>query len=1085
MSTRDLNIIERGIAGQDWSQERGKISAKELSQVGEQSTSSTSALNALPTPFARFYVVKEAFRRVKEEYVSKRINAGYAYRQLVSDCLDVYELLFNLKYHHNHWKGKEILVREWDKETEMARLKETVPKLYNSVSAYWETDINQDKLYFIVLREAGKEKLLATSSPWTGFVTPPDLDKTLARDDSNTIDSEFNAIRYADLHLKKKDKGEYFRDVVLFEKRPADFKNYMYNVLFGQNGLDDRLSEIRDYIRAFKDDPDIRNDYKQSLRSVKTGDDNDLVVNGLVFSSKDEKDAVSMFNDVVIKLPYRISETNYFVPQMNGKEDRKYDYLLPLSEEALKVLDLDAIEVHYREYGGKNLEVTVKDTDGKVYKRTYIKSYNRNDRFASSTGVEGEIVDLSDSESYNINIDTAFFPSLLHCSANEAENNYFKLMVAVRDANRMPRLKGEDVDCTFYVNKDGRCECLYKTEALDKNGLTSGSKKGVVRSVQDGNTACCTVFFEVFNAVPCAFSIKLKIDGRDVSGLLIPHVKKSSATVKLTYAIDFGTTNTYISKREQGNDFAPSQLTMTDTMMSYLHGIAKVPMKPIDQWEDVPFVDAKSYFQTEFVPPFIDGEKYKFPLRTAISKRVRKDARPELFDNCNIAFSYGKTKKAGDNEVSTDIKWDGANDERRLFIRELLLIVKADALQSNADLARTELVWFYPLSMNAEALNDLTDIWNKQAEEVLGIPTTQIKHYTESEAPYYYLSQTDDFKSVSSVAIVDIGGGSTDVVYFENNKPLLANSVHFGCDVMWGNAYAKIANSRKNGIYEYYKNQVTFPFDATLKGINEEMTAVNSEASTRDIINFWIANSDKIEVKGRDFNKVLRRDCKPLFLYHYAAIIYYMARMFKSRDLACPRDIAFSGNGSRYIDGYLTPNIKKLEAITKKVFCKVYGKEVDNIHIILPDCRKETTCYGGLYHDRIQVQGQSLDSPEEIFFQGVDKTEYKKVADLREAYNSGLRNALINSIEELNEIYFEMLDMLIGEDDIQNISVSSLEDGMLSNEIADSLDKNFQNEVLSKYGDNKKYRDSLFFLPIVSNIHALTYVTKYKVENDV
>lgn len=1083
MSTRDLNIIERGIEGQDWSQERGKISAKELSQVVEQSTSSTSALNALPTPFARFYVVKEAFRRVKEEYVSKRTtepqNAGYAYRQLVSDCLDVYELLFNLKYHHNHWKGKEILVREWDKETEMERLKEIVPKLYNSVSAYWETDINQDKLYFIVLREAGKEKLLATSSPWTGFVTPPDLDKTLARDDSNTIDSEFNAIRYADLHLKKKDKGEYFRNVVLFENRPADFKNYMYNVLFGQNGLDGRLSEIRDYIREFKDDKDIRNDYKQALRSVKTVDNNDLVVNGLVFSSKDEKDAVSMFNDVVIKLPYRISETNYFVPQMNGKEDRKHDYLLPLSEEALNVLDLDAIEVHYKEHGSGMLEVTVKDTDGKVYKR----AYNRNNRLASSAGVEGEIVDLSDSESYNINIDTAFFPSLLHCSANGAENNYFKLMVAVRDANRMPRLKGEDVDCTFYVkDKYGRCDRLYKTDALDKNGLTSGSKMGVVRSVQEGNSACSTVFFEVFNAVPCAFSIKLKIDGRDVSGLLIPHVRKSSATVKLTYAIDFGTTNTYISKRVQGSDVAPSQLTMTDTMMSYLHGIAKAPKRSIDLWEDVPFSDAKPYFQTEFVPPFIDGEKYKFPLRTAISKRVRKNARPELFDNCNIAFSYGKSKKAGDNEVSTDIKWDGANDERRLFIRELLIIVKADALQSNADLARTELVWFYPLSMNAEVLNDLTEIWNKQANEVLGISATQIKHYTESEAPYYYLSQTDDFKSVSSVAIVDIGGGSTDVVYFENNKSVLANSVHFGCDVMWGNAYDKMANSRKNGIYEYYKNQVTFPYDATLKGINEEMTAVNSKASTRDIINFWIANSDKIEVEGHDFNKVLRRDCKPLFLYHYAAIIYYMAKMFKSRDLACPRDIAFSGNGSRYIDGYLTPNIKTLEAIPKRVFCKVYGNEVDDIHIILPECRKETTCYGGLYRDRIQ--GQSSVSPEEIFFQGVDKTEYKKVADLREAYNSGLRNALIDSVEKLNQIYFEMLDMLIGEDDIQNISVSSLKNGMLSNEIADSLDKNFQNEVVGKYGDNMKYRDSLFFLPIVSNILALTDVTKYKVRND-
>ena len=50
---------------------------------------------------------------------------------------------------------------------------------------------------------------------------------------------------------------------------------------------------------------------------------------------------------------------------------------------------------------------------------------------------------------------------------------------------------------------------------------------------------------------------------------------------------------------------------------------------------------------------------------------------------------------------------------------------------------------------------------------MLGIARQQVRCYTESEAPYYYISKKDVFKSVSSVAVIDIGGGSTDMVYLK------------------------------------------------------------------------------------------------------------------------------------------------------------------------------------------------------------------------------------------------------------------------------------------------------------------------------
>ena len=44
---------------------------------------------------------------------------------------------------------------------------------------------------------------------------------------------KFAGSQYDTLHIRRKSGGEYFRDIKLFEDRDEDFKNYMYNTLFG------------------------------------------------------------------------------------------------------------------------------------------------------------------------------------------------------------------------------------------------------------------------------------------------------------------------------------------------------------------------------------------------------------------------------------------------------------------------------------------------------------------------------------------------------------------------------------------------------------------------------------------------------------------------------------------------------------------------------------------------------------------------------------------------------------------------------------------------------------------------------------
>ena len=60
----DLNIVDRGVQGTEWIAEDVGLTAEHLDEVMEQKTDNSGALNSLPTPFARFFVAREAFRRV-------------------------------------------------------------------------------------------------------------------------------------------------------------------------------------------------------------------------------------------------------------------------------------------------------------------------------------------------------------------------------------------------------------------------------------------------------------------------------------------------------------------------------------------------------------------------------------------------------------------------------------------------------------------------------------------------------------------------------------------------------------------------------------------------------------------------------------------------------------------------------------------------------------------------------------------------------------------------------------------------------------------------------------------------------------
>ena len=125
---------------------------------------------------------------------------------------------------------------------------------------------------------------------------------------------------------------------------------------------------------------------------------------------------------------------------------------------------------------------------------------------------------------------------------------------------------------------------------------------------------------------------------------------------------------------------------------------------------------------------------------------------------------------------------------------------------------------------------------------------------------------------------------------------------------------------------------------------------------TKDIINFWLSNAEFCDIR-----KYLSSDFKPVFVYHLTSILFYMASMYKENNLTAPRTVVFSGNGSKYIDNSICSERRVLKQIIDLVFSRVFGGE-HNVHLELPNERKESTCYGGLYRDP-----NSPDVPEKVY----------------------------------------------------------------------------------------------------------------------
>ena len=904
------------------------------------------ALNAMPTPFARAEVVMQAFNAISDPAVSVNFsNAGYTYQQLVSDTLDILEMLYDYNLYEDQLSVLSCRLSQLNfpitNEIEENGRSKSLSFLKESLNAYKEVD----DVYFVIYNDGMKSYVLAMSCPETLFFTTSRLDR------NNGAKNEY------DLEIQRKDNsGEaFFSKPRSLSERSKNFQDYLYNLYVTNRNQLGNTAFGRFINAEFGSNRNNSFDSK-SVAVLKDNSQSEVRIpmtdgTSIVLGVNSRPQSAALIREKLINVGFNINSEK-FVTINNWAS-----HLLPIDLTALsKVSNPESVI--------NNLTVTHSNVT------TLDSAGNKYEFMATETKVEDIIP-----------FDLGVYPFFRYPETFNAEGkNTYNVVMTYQYGSAVA---DNAIELSFFTSVDGKIVKLNTYSREEFEDARQGIKAGVIREVRTNTVSSAkktrTLHYTIVGAQFDYIQVDFNLTDLKASGVLKPKFNMPVATSdKMKFAIDFGTTSTYIAARRGDN--SPTVFTTGEQSMVFLHANPSTDNRSkVYKHEEYKQADPNKseaaipemvkFIKNEFVPSSIDNEVYKFPMRTAMS-RVSA-SKPVMFANTNIAFTYDREPALGSNDFITNIKWDTEdNGYTRLFIRQIIRMCVLHALSEGCSLENVEFLYFYPLAMNEDTYNEIQDAWEKGCAEY-GLSASAATSMTESLAPYY-AAPIDD---ASCVVSVDIGGGSVDTVVYKDRNAQFAFSALFGCDVLWSGGKNMASNDKNNPIYQRLKPEMErVNCQADLKTIQSEMTKSDSAYCSSQIINFWLSNDNVFDVS----KKLQASMYKPVYVCHFYAILYHVAQTMKVNNIEIPAEITLSGNGSTYLN-YIN---RILSDVAVAAFKDVYGECDRKIKVTLPKERgfkgKEMAAIGGLNYN--------LGNEDQVI---IDEKNFIYLGEEIEKYNAG------------------------------------------------------------------------------------------------
>lgn len=502
--------------------------------------------------------------------------------------------------------------------------------------------------------------------------------------------------------------------------------------------------------------------------------------------------------------------------------------------------------------------------------------------------------------------------------------------------------------------------------------------------------------------------VEVSIDG--VKGLIVPEMQQvGQATNHYKFAVDFGTSNTYIAHTTTAQP-RPETLEIDE------HDQQTVFLNKTNDFGDLTMM--RPFMAREFAPVHLGkNSDVSYPARTAVCETNDFESNnPDLFGTISIGFNMMHEPQALNIfKYKTGLKWlleehpgDQHHTNRvKYYFLQTLWMLKNESLMNDGDDTFDVYITFPEAMKDQETLMDL---WNwAKAELNINCNFFYGTEYSESIAPYNCMAAQI---GGSSFLNIDIGGGTNDLLFVNkdaNGHIVSANysSSMFAGDDLWGDGIQITNNGQlNNGFVDYvmgqidqvqqtYKAEILSPLKSLRGGVTTSSADVMGYLFKHDTI---FQTSAKI--KGQ-------RNLYSIVFIHYAALMYNVARLIKKMNIDIPLNLSFTGMGSKYIN-LISTNPKTTKNLTVLLLEKYTGKRVDPAFTIINAQNtdvKEITAKGVLeglnLRENFRIPADMLSPIIDYGFDRDKELTYADVAtdDVRETAMQSF-NSFIDSLQD-------------------------------------------------------------------------------------
>jgi len=1056
-------------------------------------TAGVDVATSIPSPFARIDLVKSAFRWVADN----GIDGTTAQHKLVSDALDVAQLLFLYpKY------KKEIKIVSWSPKgrfNQLALDNNSKHSIFaNTLNIFWEQDgnvynFNHVNRLYLLLNNATNQ-VIGGTSPATLFFAAPDVKEATANLNITCgQDILFDEI-YCSLGKRDKSFVEYF---FTLSKQPNFADNFPEVYSYLQSVINSLNNELRaiianltaDNIEKFSPCPVLDNNMDpcevlgiqlgvQVTDSIIIEQDSDFVINSELptigpkplilpydrfahswtytksdvnwnpsnqIPSKNTQNSTNsvlpvqgdhyywlsidnFLEDKIIELPYNIDSTKF-------KTCGTKKHLLPLTPVFFQYFRSENVSNYLKlqelKGGGIEVKLEIPVKKGKI---TFKKIYHQED-----------IIKME--------VHLAILPFL------RASNIGLDYTLALQD-NRFDR------------NQDLFIECFEKgTKIIISNPIVR--KKGEQNTIKSSYYKA-----KVFDSI--------RIGSNNYAGFIVPSMKISVGNQEVSFAIDFGTTNTHIEYKHGSNAEKAIDITSDLPMWQSLIDRNEDNVNPLQIAND-------NNFESEIFPyQFNSSTNYKFPFRTALTynEDINFKEPIEVFTHTNNFFLFEKIFYSKYLKLHTKLKWSNYTKPQdkilvERYIECLMYIVFYKTLLLNGNPQTSNITWFYPISMDSFEQGIFFDVWHKAYKKIFNVDNTDnINAIPESIAPYLHYRTLYPGLSLS----IDIGGGSSDIAVFKNanNLPEFISSFKFAGNAIFGDGFPNGPFSNSSDNNGYVKSYRTLLEDTIKKGSQKEVILkdiIENRKDSADFSSFLFSLETERDINF-NYSDLLKQDRKmklPILIF-YGAIIYYSANLLKKHGITeVPKNILLSGTAAKtikIIDSHI--NYPNISSFFKFIFIKVMDFETSNLNVVLSENPKEITCKGVLKAD---INKDIINCPMVFWLGGDNDTIWSKALnknsdipktpyyrDLETENNKSLIEDSINHFFDLLDDYFTTINFE-GDFGIDNSAYQKFKE-MRSLNIKDFL----ENGVKAFYkSPDKHIEETLFFYPLIGILNKLAF----------